>query len=174
MVKYFLIITVFLFSQAIASSAHAEEVIYEPIVVPAKIRGDGMLMSDDALISGIRNPDDPRSDAYTFYYFGVDPEGNVSEESMYKVYQNPDVSWPDFLQETLQPVPIDDSKILAQSAQMRNAILTEEDRVYFNGERVESGDVLAGGVMTFVDGKLRYNGEIISSGTVVYRGGVVQ
>lgn len=173
MMKYFLTIVIFLLSQNAAIAAPKEK-IYEPVITKAKIRGDGMLVDEDAMIIGVKNSKDPRATEYVFYYFGVDEDGNLTEDSLYKVYQNPEVTWPDYLQETLEPKEIDDSKILAQSANSENMILVEEDRVYFNGKRVKSGEVLSGGVMTFIKGKLRYNGKKIKSGTVVSNGKVVK
>lgn len=147
---------------------------FVPEVKAAKIRGDGMLVDDDNLISGIRNVNDPRNTDYEFYYIGVDAQGNLTDESAYKVYQDPESITPRFLQESLMPPEeVDYSQIINQSASMENAILVDGDAIFFNGERVESGDVLSGGVMTYVNGKLYYQGNEIQSGAVVFKGEIV-
>jgi hypothetical protein len=169
--KYFIAIVIFLL---INMPAVAQEVALKPVIVPAKIRGDGMLVDDEAMIIGIRNLEDPRATNYEFYYLGVDEEGNFTDDSIYKVYQDPNSTSPNFVQESLFPEVIDETAMLQKSANMENAILVEDDRVYFNGIRVQSGDVLTGGVMTLVDGKLYYQGQEINSGTVIYRGDVVR
>ena len=177
MFKHFLIVLLFLTLTALSQSAIATEVPPPPkvpIITKAKIRGDGMLIDDNDLIIGIRNNQDERANAYELYYYGVSPEGDVTEYSVYKVYQNPVTTNPDFLQERLIEEEKDDSEIIAKSIAAQNALIVYEDRIFFNGSELKSGSVANGGIVTLVKGDLYYNGEQIQSGTVVNNGQVVQ
>jgi len=157
-----------------AKKATAKPAKVEVVLKPAKIRGDGMLIDDNNLIIGIRNLKDKRADAYTYYYYGVSKDGEVTDTSVYRVYQNPDVTWADFVMEKLTPDdPIDDSKILATSANNRNVIFAQNGNIYFNGKKVKSGATVNGGIVVLVKDVLTFNGTRIASGTMVKKGKVV-
>lgn len=173
MLKYSFIFAA-LFFMTVDFGANAAEATATIVTSPAKIRGDGVLIDDDGLILGIRNLEDPRNTDYIFFFYGVDAYGSVSEESMYSVYQNPEVSWPDYIMETLVPVVEDYSDALIKSSNMQNIILESDGKLFFNGELVESGDVVNGGIVTYVDGNLYFNGEEIESGVGILNGEVVR
>ena len=157
-----------------STAAFAAEIVVEPQIEPAKIRGDGALIDDDAMIIGIRNANDPRATEYEFYYLGVSEEGDVTSESVYKVYQRPGGIAPDFVQERLVPLVEDHTEILYQSSISQNRILAHDGNLFFNGKQIESGDVINGGVVSLVGDDLYYNGAQIESGSAVMYGEVAR
>lgn len=176
MLQRFILIVIFLcFASSVeAATSSTPPPPVKPIITKAKIRGDGALIGKDNLIIGIRNAKDPRANEYEFFYYGVSPEGEMTDYSVYKVYQNPATKTPDFLQETLIEIIKDYSKIIETSKLSPNAILVYDDKIFFNGQELASGAVAEGGIVTLVKGSLYYNGTKIESGTVVYNGQIIQ
>lgn len=181
MLKFFFTIITLLLLNVDSSAANstplqADSEVLNPEIVtqPAKIRGDGMLVDNDDLIVGIRNLDDPRNNDQVFFFFGVTPEGVISEESQYAVYQNPEVDWPDYIMQTLYPEAKDYSEWILGSSHVRDRISFEDEVLFFNGAMYESGAVLNGGIAVIQDGKLYYNGTEVEEGVMVLEGNIVR
>jgi len=147
--------------------------IEKPEIKQAKIRGDGNLTDNDNFIIGIRNKDDPRADNFSFFYYGVDRKGNVTDYSVYKVYQDRNSTSPVYLQEKIVVEVKNYDGIINESTNAYNIILLVDEKIFFNGEVLESGSVASGGVVVYTNEKLYYNGQKIQSGTKVLNGVII-
>jgi hypothetical protein len=163
MLKHFLLIVIFLLLSV-------DSFAREPETTAPIIRGDGNLIDSDGFIIGIRNQKDERANNDAFYYYGVDREGNVTDYSLYKVYNTPETG---LVQERLVEEVKDYSKVLAESSNSENAIIVYDGEIFFNGAQLESGSVASGGIVTYVGGRLYYNGKEIENGTRVLSGEII-
>jgi hypothetical protein len=164
MLKFFLGIVIILLT--CGASLAGEGKISKPI-----IRGDGNLVDKEGFIVGIRNQDDPLDNDDNFYFYGVDKEGNMTDYILYRVYRNEVTG--QLEKERLVEEVKDYSQVLAESSNAKNVIIIYDDKVFFNGAEIKSGDVASGGIVVYFGGELYYNGAQIETGTQVFNGKII-
>ncbi|PIR31943.1 MAG: hypothetical protein COV36_06125 [Alphaproteobacteria bacterium CG11_big_fil_rev_8_21_14_0_20_44_7] len=92
----------------------------------ARVRSDGKVIDSQGNVTGIKNKSDPRNTKYEYYYYSIDEDGNLSEESSFKIMSHPENLGAGYVKVPLKSeAPVANGGYRSTSSAHRNEFVTE-------------------------------------------------